>query len=293
MSSGYGHLACRWLALAVFCTGHGPLEFPAEVWRASRAFYTQAHNCPPLPACTYWQWHKYAPLGEHTQEHTYAHKYVSTEYILHILECTLALFSFTFCLHCTEYTHKLRKKADMKLKLATKSWNWPYLTSYQTGPIINQFLYLSYSSLSILCACSLSPSLYTIFFSATALHKHEKGSCSAISAIQATRDQGLNQKTISGLKNNNQLLWRADGRRLSQKALKISIQRRNEPCKWNLTARSWDTQKCCFCKVYKLDIFQTNVTSWRWQKWITEAGHIITVTSQIQSCLCLQLLELY
>ena len=44
-----------------FCTGHGPLQFP-EVWRASRAFYTQAHNWPPLPACTYWQWHKYAPL---------------------------------------------------------------------------------------------------------------------------------------------------------------------------------------------------------------------------------------
>ena len=36
--------ACRWLALAVFCTGHGPLQFPAEVRRASRAFYTQAHN---------------------------------------------------------------------------------------------------------------------------------------------------------------------------------------------------------------------------------------------------------
>ena len=37
-------VACRWLVLAVFCIGHGPLQFPAEVWRASRAFYTQAHN---------------------------------------------------------------------------------------------------------------------------------------------------------------------------------------------------------------------------------------------------------
>ena len=34
----------RWLALAVFYTRHGPSQFPAEVWRASRAFYTQAHN---------------------------------------------------------------------------------------------------------------------------------------------------------------------------------------------------------------------------------------------------------
>ena len=76
MSSGYGHLACRWLAL--FCTGHGPLQFPAEVWRASRAFYTQAHNWPPLPTCTYWQRHKYAPHGEHIhiQEHKYAHKII-------------------------------------------------------------------------------------------------------------------------------------------------------------------------------------------------------------------------
>ena len=43
----------------------------------------------------------------------------------------------------------------------------------------------------------------------------------------------------------------------------------------------------------KLDIFQTNVTSIRWQKWVTETGHIITVTGQTQSCPCLQLLELY
>ena len=48
-----------------------------------------------------------------------------------------------------------------------------------------------------------------------------------------------------------------------------------------------------FVKVYKLDIFQTNVTSIRWQKWVTETGHIITVTGQTQSCPCLQLPELY
>ena len=53
-----------------------------------------------------------------------------------------------------------------------------------------------------------------------------------------------------------------------------------------------DTHKCCLCKVYKLDIFQTNVTSIRWQKWVTEAGHIITVAGQTQNCPCLQLLEL-
>ena len=54
-----------------------------------------------------------------------------------------------------------------------------------------------------------------------------------------------------------------------------------------------ETHKCCLCEVYKLDIFQTNLTSIRWQKWVTETGHIITVTGQTQSCPCLQLLELY
>ena len=54
-----------------------------------------------------------------------------------------------------------------------------------------------------------------------------------------------------------------------------------------------ETDKCCLCKVYKVDIFQTNVTSIRRQKWATETGHIITVSGQTQSCSCLQLLELY
>ena len=34
------------------------------------------------------------------------------------------------------------------------------------------------------------------------------------------------------------------------------------------------------------------MTSIRWQKQVTETGHIITVTGQTQSCPCLQLLEL-
>ena len=82
-----------------------------------------------------------------------------------------------------------------------------------------------------------------------------------------------------------------------KKTLTESLKNRHseekEPCKWNLTAKGWDTHKCCPCKVYKPDIFQINVTSIRWQKWVTETGHIITVTGQTQSCPCLQLLELY
>ena len=37
-----------------------------------------------------------------------------------------------------------------------------------------------------------------------------------------------------------------------------------------------DTHKSCLCEVYKVDIFQTNVTFIRWQKRVTETGHIIT-----------------
>ena len=109
---------------------------------------------------------------------------------------TMALFSFTFCLHISFFWGGGGGE-DAKLNHTTKSWNRPYLIE----PITNQFLYLHYSVLSILCACSLSLSpFHTILFSTTALHKHEKGSCSAISAIQATRDQGFNQKKNSGLK---------------------------------------------------------------------------------------------
>ena len=151
-----------------------------------------------------------------------------------ILECILALLSFTFCLHWTDYTHKLEKE-DMKLKHTTKSWNWPYLTSYQIGPIINQFLYLHYSILCIFCVCSLSLSLSILFFlSTTALHKHEKGSCSAISRIQASRDQGFNPKKQTKKKRKKdykELMEEGSNRK------PFGIQRRNEPCKWNLTAR--------------------------------------------------------
>ena len=79
MSSGYGHLACWWLALAVLGTGHGPLQFPAEVRRASEqlAPTPRLHILTVTQICT----HKYAPIDQHIhiQEHTYAHKYVSTD----------------------------------------------------------------------------------------------------------------------------------------------------------------------------------------------------------------------
>ena len=102
----------------------------------------------------------------------------------------IGIVQFYFLPALTEYTNKVgEKKEDTKLKHTTNSWNWPYLTSYQIGPVINQFLYVHYLILSIL----RSPSPY-FFPSTTALHKYEKGSCSAISAIQATRDQGLNPK---------------------------------------------------------------------------------------------------
>ena len=112
-----------------------------------------------------------------------------------ILECTFALSSFTFCLHWTEYTHKLEKEkrrykteaCNQKLKLTLSDWAYykPVLVSLLFCPLhfVGMF----------------SLSLHIFFFSSTtALHKHEKGSCSAISAIQASRDQGFNQKTVSG-----------------------------------------------------------------------------------------------
>ena len=127
-SSGYGHSASRWLALVVFYNGHGPLQFPAEVWRASRAFYTQAHNWLHIQTvtqmCTPWWTHTHtrAYIYMHTNMYTltYANIKLNTYIIIAlsfslscttmILECTLALFSFTFCLHWTEYTCKLEGK---------------------------------------------------------------------------------------------------------------------------------------------------------------------------------------
>ena len=130
--------ACRWLALAVFCTGHGPLQFPAEVWRASRAFYTQAHTQPtPTPRlhiltvtqmCTPWRTHTHTRTYIYMHTNMYTLTYANTKLNTHIiialsfslscttmiLECTLELFSFTFCQHWTEYTHKLEKKRKCK-----------------------------------------------------------------------------------------------------------------------------------------------------------------------------------
>ena len=82
-----------------------------------------------------------------------------------------------------------------------------------------------------------------------------------------------------------------------KKALTGNCKNQDSEEKWALQVKSYCQSlghtKVLFCKVYKLDIFQTNVTSIRWQKWVTETGHIITVTSRTQSCPCLQLLELY
>ena len=115
--------------------------------------------------------------------------------LLWYLNCSLALFSFTFCLHWTEYTRKLEKEkrryeneaCNQKLKLTLSDWAHykPILVSSLFYPL--HFVYL------------FSHSPY-YFFPTTSLHKHEKGSCSAISAIQVSRDQGFNHKTISGLK---------------------------------------------------------------------------------------------
>ena len=148
--------------------------------------------------------------------------------------CSILLFA---CTGLNTHVSWRKKKEDMKLKHATKSWNWPY----QIGPTINQFLYLHYSILSILCAFSLT--LRTIFFPLQLL-------CT-------------NMKKVAVLQ------------------VKYHCQRLRH------------THKCCLCKVYKLDVYQTIVTSIWWQKWVTEAGHIITVTGQTQNCPCLQLLELY
>ena len=137
MSSGYGHSACRWLALVIFCTGQGPLQFPAEVWRASRAFYTQSTQLTPTPClhiltvtqiCTPWRTHTHTrtyictQICIHWQRPTlnWTHIIIALSFSLScsttILECTLALFSFTFCLHWTEHTHKLEGGKKGKIR---------------------------------------------------------------------------------------------------------------------------------------------------------------------------------
>ena len=215
MSSGYGHLAWRWLALAVFCTGHGPLQFPAEVWRASRAFYTQAHNWPRLPTCTYWQWHKSAPLGEHIhiQEHTLCTKICicwhtptlnwTHTYLYHSLSLFCALLWYLNAhWHCsvllfactglnTHISWKKRRRCEteaynQKLKRTLPDFllDWAYYK-----PILVSSLFYPLKFCVHVPPLSLPILFFLLFFSsATALHKHEKGSCSVISAIQATTD---------------------------------------------------------------------------------------------------------
>ena len=115
-------------------------------------------------------------------------------------------------------------------------------------------------------------------------------------AIQASRPR-FNQKTISGLKKKKRKKKRGDyeelmeegsNRKPKQLAFRGEMSTASE-----ISPPEADTHTSGLCKVYKLDIFQANVTSIRWQKWVTETGHIITVTGQTQSCSCLQLLELY
>ena len=126
---------------------------------------THKHTTVPHspPAQTDSDTNMHPLVNTHKNIHMHTNMYPLNTYYTYLnahWHCSVLLFACTVL-----NTHiSWEKKADMKLKLATKSWNWPSLTSYQTGPIINQFLYLSYSSLSILCVCSLSPSLYTIFF---------------------------------------------------------------------------------------------------------------------------------
>ena len=82
-----------------------------------------------------------------------------------------------------------------------------------------------------------------------------------------------------------------------QKALTESPRKQHSAEKWALQVKShfqrlWHTQVLSLY-VFKLHIFQINVTSIWWQKQFTETGHITTVTSQIHSCPYLLLLELY
>ena len=84
---------------------------------------------------------------------------------------------------------------NQKLKQTLPDWAYykPILVSSLFNP------------LHFVCVFSLSlPFPYFFFsFSTTALHKHVKGSCSSISAIQATRDQGFNPQKRFWSKNKN------------------------------------------------------------------------------------------
>ncbi len=127
-----------------------------------------------------------------------------------ILQCTLALFSFTFCLNTYISWRKKRrcetKSYNQKLKRTLRDilLDWAY---YKPILVSSLFYPLHFVCMYCVCVCA-SLSILFIFSSTTALHKHKKGSCSAISAIQATRDyKGFNPFFLnSGLKNKNKLL---------------------------------------------------------------------------------------
>ena len=86
-----------------------------------------------------------------------------------IPECTLALLSFTVCLHWTEYTHNMeREKKDMKLKHTTKSWNWVGSTRFFKPECLkSDWAYLkpipvsSLFYLHFVCVLSLSPFFFS------------------------------------------------------------------------------------------------------------------------------------
>ena len=173
MSSGCGHLVCRWLAPAVFCTGHGPLQFqlkPGEHPGPSTHKHTTDPHSPPAHTDSDTNMHPlvntytYKNIHMHTNMHplTQANTKLNTHIIIALSlfrvllylnahwHCSVLLFA------CTELnTHISWRRKKKKIR------NWSMQPKAGTDPI-DQFLYLHYSILSILCACSLS--LHTFFF---------------------------------------------------------------------------------------------------------------------------------
>ena len=101
----------------------------------------------------------------------YTLKYTNTKLIIAlsfvILECTLALLSFTICLHRTEYTHKMEKKRryetevyNQKLKrtLPDILLDWAY---YKPILVSSLFYPLHFVCMFPLC---VSLSSYYFFF---------------------------------------------------------------------------------------------------------------------------------
>ena len=128
--------------------------------------HTSTYICTQI--CIHWH--------RQTLNWTHTHNFsLSLPCSTMILECTLALFNFTFCLHWTEYTRKLEKEkrryeteaCNQKLKLTLSDW-----AHYK--PILVSSLFYP---LHFVCLFSHSP--YYFSPPTTALHKHEKGSCPA------------------------------------------------------------------------------------------------------------------